>query len=288
MEQQKEHAREKWAQTLGVSRSGYYTWKQERSHRAAREAKIREKVLDLFHHEGNGTYGAERICGCMRRDGMRASFGVVKRIMEKEGLKSCHLRRRQKSLTDSKKARGEGYDNLTKDMVIDQPMQVLSSDISYIRTGEGFDYLCQLRDVYTNTVLAATQDKRMKADLVLRTVAQAKQRWNIPEGVIFHSDRGSQFTAKVVQEQIKAYKWRQSYSRVGMPGDNAWSESFFSILKKEIIHWKYYPTRELARQAVFEYIEVFYNRERAQKRLGYVSPITFLENWELSQNNKIA
>jgi putative transposase len=208
--------------------------------------------------------------------------------MNQEGLKSCHVRRRQKSLTDSRTSRGKGYENLTKDLVIDSPMQVLSSDISYIRTGEGFDYLCQLRDVFTNTVLASTQDKTMKADLVLRTITQAEQRWTIPDRVIMHSDRVAQYTAKEVQEQIKAYGWRQSYSRVGTPGDNAWSESFFSILKKEIVHWKFYPTRELARQAVFEYIEFFYNRVRAQKRLGYISPIEFLENWVKSQSIKTA
>ena len=78
--------------------------------------------------------------------------------------------------------------------------------------------------------------------------------------------------------QVAGYGWQQSFSRVGKPGDNAWSESFFSILKKEIIHWRFYPTREQARQAVFEYIEVFYNRQRVQKRLGYLSPIEYLKS----------
>lgn len=288
MEQQEQHAKAKWAETLGVSTSGYYDWLKDRENRAARDQKIRQIVIDLFRLEGNGTYGADRICGCTRRDGHRASYPVVKRIMTEEGLKSVHCRRRQRSLTDSRKARSDVYKNLTRDLEITHPFQVLSSDISYIRTGEGFDYLCQVRDVLTNTVLAECQSEKMKAELVSQTISMAQERWRLPQGVIFHSDRGSQYTAKDVMEQVAGYGWQQSFSRVGMPGDNSWSESFFAILKKEIIHWRFYPTREQARQAIFEYIEVFYNRQRAQKRLNYLSPIQYLKQWQQSQLQAVA
>ena len=89
-----------------------------------------------------------------------------------------------------------------------------------------------------------------------------------------------QLRAEDVMKKVSEYGWKQSFSYVGRPGDNAWSESFFSILKKEIVHWRFYPTRESARQAIFEYIEVFYNRRRVQKRLGYQSPINFLNAWQ--------
>ena len=157
-------------------------------------------------------------------------------IMNQEGLKSIHCRRKQRSLTDNRKARGNEYKNLTKNLIIDRPFQVLSSDIVYIRTKEGFDYLCQVRDVHTNTVLAENQSETMKKDLVLQTVEMAKKRWRLPQDTIFHSDRASQYTAKEVALFISSYGWKQSFSRVGMLGDNSWSESFFSILKKEIIH----------------------------------------------------
>jgi putative transposase len=113
-------------------------------------------------------------------------------------------------------------------------------------------------------------------ELVMRTLNAVQDCWYLPAGVIFHSDRGSQYTSSEVMTQIAGYGWRQSFSAVGKPGDNAWSESFFSILKKEAVHWHFYPTREAARQAIFQYIEVFYNRRRTQKRLGYLSPIQFL------------
>jgi transposase InsO family protein len=205
----------------GVSTSGYYDWLKEREQRREKEDKMCKKVIELFHQEGKGTYGAERICGCMRRDGLRASFAVVKRIMEQEGLKSSHCRRRQRSLTDSRKARSDTYKNLTKDLEITRPFQVLSSDISYVRTGEGFDYLCQIRDVFTNTVLAQCSAKTMKAELVVSTLKAAQNKWYLAEDVIFHSDRGSQYTAQSVTKQFASYGWRQSFSRVGKPGDNS-------------------------------------------------------------------
>lgn len=279
MEQENRCAKAKWAKQLGVSTSGYYDWIKDREQRRSREQTLVKKVKTIFD-ESNGTYGAERICGVLRSKGQSASYPVVKRIMDQEGLKSVHVRRRQRSLTDSRKARDDRYKNLTLDLDINSPFQVVTSDISYVRTGEGFDYLCKVRDVYTGAVLATCQENKMKKELVLKTMEQAQKRWHLPAGTIWHSDRGSQYTAEAVKNKAKKYGWKQSFSRVGKPGDNAWSESFFSILKKEIVHWRFYPTRESARQAIFEYIEVFYNRRRVQKRLGYRSPIEFLKAWQ--------
>ena len=112
--------------------------------------------------------------------------------MEKLGLRSIHCQRRQRSLTDSRKARGDDYENLLKDLEITEPFQVLSSDISYIRTTEGFEYLCQVRDVVSGIVLAHKMSDHMKAELVVETVKLAVGRHRLPEDCIFHSDRGSQ------------------------------------------------------------------------------------------------
>ena len=153
---------------------------------------------------------------------------------------------------------------------------VLFSDIRYIRTGEGFDYLCQIRDVYTNTVRASCQTKNMKKELILKTLKAAQDRWHLPANVIFHSDRGRPVHIGRSHD-TSGFIWLEAeLSAVGRPGDNAWSESFFSVLKKEIVHWRFDPTREAARQAIFEYSEVFYNGIRVQKRLGYLSPLQFL------------
>ena len=224
MNSNSEYAKVKWAEKLGVSTSGYYTWLRERTQRQAVKNTQREKVIAAFR-DGQGVYGADRICGILRRDGDSASYPAVKRIMAQEGLKSCHCRRRQRSLTDSRKARGDKYKNLTKGLQITAPFQVLSSDISYIRTGEGFDYLCQIRDVYTNTVLASCEAENMKQELVLKTLKTlkaAQNRWHLSSGVIFHSDRGSQYTAAEVTKQVAAYGWKRSFS-AGAEFRNGWA-----------------------------------------------------------------
>jgi putative transposase len=196
MEGDSRFARAKWAEKLGVSTSGYYEWLQNREHRQRKEQELTEKVKAIFC-TSNQTYGAERICGILRSSGQKASYRVIKRIMDREGLKSVHVCRRQRSLTDSRKARDDSYKNLTVGLVINRPFQVLSSDISYVRTGEGYDYLCQIRDVYTGLVLGSCQDSNMKKELVLKAMATTKKRWWLSEGVIFHSDRGSQVRQEV-------------------------------------------------------------------------------------------
>ena len=189
------------------------------------------------------------------------------------------MRRRQRSLTDSSAYRGEGYANLVRGMEIDRPFQVISSDISYIRTDEGFEYLCQIRDVASGMILAAGMSDHMKAELVLDTIRKVVLSWDLPEGCIFHSDRGSQYASEKVMKYLGKRRIRQSFSRVGTPGDNSWSESFFSVLKKESVHWVHFHTREEARQAMFGYIEGFYNTKQVQKRVGYLSPSEWLKEW---------
>lgn len=258
--------------------SGYDAWKRNRSSREGKAAELAERVCIIFH-ENNEKYGAGRICGVIRKGGGKASFRKVRDIMDRLGLHSVHERRRARSFTNSAKSRGEGFPNLTRGMVIDAPFQVLSSDISYVRTDEGFDYICQIKDVASGVILAWDMRSRMNSGLVKDTVDKALKCWNIPNGCIFHSDRGSQYTSAEVTGFLKTKGILQSFSRVGKPGDNAWSESFFANMKKEAVHWVHFTSRSDARQAMFEYIDGFYNARRVQKRLGYLSPIDWLKKW---------
>ena len=276
-----EYSVAKWAKMLQVSLSGYYAYLKGHEHKAQVERVYRDKILELFE-DSRRTYGADRICGLLRENGYKASFDRVKALMEEMGLVSIHRRRRQRSLTDSRKARGEGYENLVKGMKIIEPFQVISSDISYIRTDEGFGYICQIRDVVSNIVLAQRMADNMRSELVTDTLKQARKRWKLAEGTIFHSDRGSQYTSEAVMSLLQKSGLKQSFSRVGMPGDNAWSESFFANMKKEQVHWTHFKTIAEAKDVLFEYIEVFYNRKRVQKRLGYLSPM----QWLKQRNNK--
>jgi len=262
---------------MNISRSGYCAWKKRKDDKAKKEKTYADKIKKIFD-ESNGTYGPDRVCGELRKRGFTASYKRVRSIMENLGLRSIHCQRRQRSLTDSRKARGDDYENLVKDLEITEPFQVLSSDISYIRTTEGFEYLCQVRDVVSGIVLAHKMADHMKAELVAETIKLAVGRHRLPEDCIFHSDRGSQYTSDMVKTLLNSIKIRQSFSRVGKPGDNAWSESFFANLKKEAVHWRTFSTRLEARDAIFAYIEGFYNSRRIQKRLGYMSPAGWLKH----------
>ena len=269
-----EHPVVKWAAFYEVSTSGYYTWHKERAVREGRDRARRQRVRAIFDESG-GTYGAERICGQLRKEGHTASYKPVKRIMREEGMYSVHLRCRR-NLTDSRKARGDGYPNLLQGKPLVAPFQALSSDISHIPTEEGFDYLCTIRDIVSGIVLAYKQSDHMNQALVLDAIDILQKRWQLRPGVIFHSDRGSQFTASDVVKRLATLGFRQSFSRVGKPGDNPWSESFFSILKKEAVHHVTFPSRRFARDAVFSFIEGFYNTRRIQKGLGYLAPLQWL------------
>lgn len=263
---------------LGFSTSAYYDWKKTKDERDEKQKKYEATITKIFTNSVN-TYGPDRICGILRRMGYTASYQRVSNIMKNLGLSSIHNRRRQRSLTDSRKAKGKVWPNLIYGLKDFKPFQVLTSDISYIRTAEGFEYLCKVKDVATGIVLAHTTADNMKTKLVTETIKKAKKRWNLPKDCTHHSDLGSQYTASETQKLLKQLGFQQSFSRAGKPGDNAWSESFFSILKKEAVHWRNFQTREEARQAIFAYIEGFYNTRRVQKRLGYLSPIEWLNHY---------
>jgi putative transposase len=270
-----------------MPRSTYYAWLKTRTRRFEARSALEKEVREIFE-ESRGTYGPERIAGKLCGQGRKASRGKVKACMERNGLRSIHCSVRKRSLTDSSKSRGDGFENLTKGIEITAPFQVLSSDISYIRTNEGFEYLCIVKDVVSGAILASAMSSRMKAELVEETIKRVSKRWELPSGCIFHSDRGSQYTSNLVKELLGKVGLRQSFSRVGKPGDNAWSESFFATLKKEAVHWERFDTGETAKGAMFTYIEAFYNTKRIQERLGFQSPIEWLNNWSLAEQKSVA
>jgi len=195
--------------------------------------------------------------------------------MAEMGLCSVHNRHRTRSLTDSRKARGDGYANLTRGQTFEIPRQALCGDITYLKSGEGWLYLATVKDIVTGEILGEATSERMKSELVTRAFLNAQARFHLAEGTIFHSDRGSQYTSAAFMDMLKLYGIRQSFSRVGMPGDNSWAESFFATLKKECIHFRHFATREELRQTVFAWIEGFYNTKRVQARLGYLSPKSY-------------
>ena len=269
-----EYSVAKWAAFFQVSRAGYYANIALRERRKKEKATLKEKIKEIFDESG-GTYGPERICGVLRRQREKASYGKISGYMAEMGLESVHNRHKTRSLTDSRNSRGDGFPNLVRGQVFDTPYQAVCSDISYLKSGEGWLYVCTVKDIVTGEILGESMGERMKTALVIQAFLNAQARHRLPEGCIFHSDRGSQYTSKRFMDTLAQFGIKQSFSRVGMPGDNAWAESFFATLKKECIHFRPFSTREELRQTVFAWIEGFYNTRRVQKRLGYLSPRSY-------------
>jgi len=266
-----EYSVAKWAAFLQVSRSGYYSFMGRRAHREQEKEMLKTEIKRIFDESG-GSYGPGRICGILRRNDRKASYRKISKYMAEMKLSSIHNRHKARSLTDSRKARGAGYPNLVRGMVFDKPYQAVCSDITYLKSGEGWLYLCKVKDIVTGEILGEATSESLKKELVIRAFLNAQARHNLPAGMIFHSDRGCQYTSKEFMDMLKLYGIKQSFSRVGMPGDNAWAESFFATLKKECIHLRHFATRDELRRTVFAWIHGFYNTRRVQARLGYMSP----------------
>ena len=278
MKERKEYTVAKWAGFFQVSRSGYYSYIENRGERLRDRETLKSEIKKIFD-ESNGTYGPGRICGIIRKRGRKASYGKVSGYMAEMSLNSIYNRhKKQRSLTDSRKSRGAGYPNMLKDLIVQRRYQAVCSDITYLKSGEGWTYLCAVKDIATGEILGEATSASMKKELVIQAFLNAQARHGLGENTIFHSDRGGQYTSTEFVEALKTYRVRQSFSRVGMPGDNAWAESFFATLKKECIHFKHFATREELAQTVFAWIEGFYNTRRVQAGLGYSSPREYAES----------
>lgn len=276
-----------WASFLKISRSGYYGYLSNRESKSNAKESLKLEIKRLFE-ESWGSYGAERICGVLRKSGRKVSYKKIRIYMSELGITSIHsLHKRSRSLTDSSKSRGEGYPNLLRGQSFDKPLTALSSDITYLKSGEGWLYLCIIKDIVSGEILGHSFSERLKKELVMRAFLNAGIRHKLAKGAIFHSDRGSQYTSAEFVKMLRSYGIKQSFSRVGIPGDNTWSESFFATLKKEQIHFKHFATRDELRQTVFAWIECKYNTTRVQERLGYLSPKEY-KNTLLAEHRKAA
>ena len=259
---------------LSVSRSGYYAWaKNPASKRKLAKAKLLEMIRSI-HHDSGMTYGSPRVYQALKEQGVPCSQSRVARLMREDGLRA-KTKRRFKVTTDSKHNLPVAPNLLNRDFSPAVPNQVYAGDITYIWTTEGWLYLAVVIDLFSRSVVGWAMDKRMTRQLVIDALTMAVQRRRPPSGVIFHSDRGSQYASADFQSMLAKHGMRCSMSRKGDCWDNAPVESFFGSLKQELVFHQKYPTRFHARQSIFEYIERFYNRRRLHSTLGYKSPANF-------------
>jgi putative transposase len=259
---------------LDVSPSAYYEWVGEQAaEHARRDAALRTRIQELFV-EFQGRDGAPRIQGELAKEGERVSRKRVARLMRECALRA-KTARKYKATTDSNHSLPVAPNLLERRFDVDRPNAVWVSDITYLWTRQGWMYLAVIIDLYSRRVVGWSLRERMTAELVCEALDAAVRARRPPNGLLFHSDRGSQYASKAFLRRLFRYRMRQSMSRKGNCWDNAVAESFFATLKKELARNRVFPTRDAARTDVFEYIEVFYNRRRAHSLLGYETPTSF-------------
>lgn len=259
---------------LGVSASGYYAWRGRKpSQRAQQEPRL-EAEIRAAHRRTRETCGPERLQKDLADHGVEIGLHRIRRLRKKLGLR-CKQKRKFKATTDSKHNLPIAPNLLDQQFTTEAPDQVWAGDLTYIATDEGWLYLAGLKDLYSGEIVGYAMGARMTRHLVMQALFRAVSLHRPAPGLIQHTDRGSQYCSQEYRALVAQFGMRASMSRRGNCYDNAPIESFWGTLKNELIHHRRYTTREQARREIVEYIELFYNRQRRQARLGYLSPVEF-------------
>jgi transposase InsO family protein len=264
------------AKVLQASRSGYYKWlRQPQSHHQVYDEQL-WLVIQQIYKQHKGRYGSPRITDDLHDQGYRCSKHRVARIMREHKLQA-KAARRYKVTTDSEHPDPIAPNLVQQKFHADQANALWLSDITYIWTNERWLYLAVVLDVYNRKVVGWSLGDRLTKELVVTAIRQALDRERPGAGLIFHSDRGCQYASQVVRDLLAGENIRQSMSGKGNCYDNAMMESFYHTFKVELVYQEHFTTRFQARQSIFEYIEVYYNRQRKHSALGYVAPVQFSE-----------
>ena len=256
---------EQACRVLEVSRSGYYRWRNPKpSGREQSNQTLRRRLVEL--HQKYPALGLDSLCHMLKPE-FGCSRKRVHRQMRAAGIISVR-HRAYKATTNSRHSHPPAPNLLQRKFYFERPNQAWVGDITYIPTGEGWLYLAIVKDLCTRKIVGYAFSERIDTSLTLEALDIAVRRCKPPQGLIFHTDRGVQYAAVAFRERLESYGIQQSMSRKGDPYDNAVAENFFSCLKCELIHLKYYPTRASAQADVFAYIEAFYNTVRPHSALG--------------------
>lgn len=264
---------------LGVSSSGYWAWrKRQPSARDQADAHLTEQIRTI-HQASRGTYGVPRVHAELVTAGTRCGHKRVARLMRRAGLVGCH-RRRPFHTTQRDPAAALAPDLVQRTFAASAPNQLWIADITYVPTScEGFLYLAVILDVFSRRVVGWSMADHLRTELVVGALEMAVWNRRPGEGVIHHSDHGAQYTSLLFGEHCRAVGIRCSMGSAGDCYDNAMAESFFATVECELLARQPFRTQHEARTTLFEYIEVFYNRQRRHSALGYLSPDAYERRW---------
>lgn len=272
-------SRERMSKILGVSRSGYYCFtKRQPSQRRQEEDRLLMKIKEIYQMSRQ-TYGSPRIHADLKDQGEACSRQKVAKLMKKAGIMAKMTKKFK--VTTKANPKAKAAPNLLKqNFTSDQPNKRWVADISYVWTHEGWLYVAAVLDLFSRKIVGLAMESRMTDHLVMAALKQALIRRSPARDLVHHSDKGSQYTSRNFQKMLAEYHITASMSGVGNCYDNSAMESFFHTLTRSHVYFEQYQTREQAKQSIFEYVEVFYNRQKRHSTLNYKTPLEFEENYK--------
>lgn len=264
----------KMCKVLEVSRSGYHKYlRSQMSQRRLENMLIAEEIKRIYKKK-HGRYGSPRIHEEIRKSGKRINKKRIARLMRINKIRAI-TKRKYKATTNSAHDKPVAENLLNQKFMATELNKIWVSDITYIWTKEGWLYLAVILDLFSRRIIGWSMSESISANLIVAAIRQALLNRTPVEDMIFHSDRGSQYASDQVKSLLRQNKITQSMSRKGNCYDNAVAESFFHTLKVELVYTKTYATRVEAENDIFEYIEIFYNRQRKHSAIKYFSPVDF-------------
>jgi putative transposase len=272
-----EHTVQMLCATLKVSLSGYYDWRRRQERpgpRALADQELLEE-LERLHAQSRQTYGSPRLQAALRQQGRGHGRRRIARLMRQAGLFGRQKRRFRIRTTDSAHDLPVAPNRLAEVAAATAPNQLWVADVTYIPTDEGWLYLAGVLDLFSRQLVGWAMSDRNDTALVLAAWMMALEQRQPPKGLLFHSDRGSNYASGDFRAALQQANVLASMSRAGNCYDNATMESFWSTLKFELVYREHFATRAHARTRLFDYIEVFYNRQRLHSALNYLSPVDF-------------
>ena len=268
--------------TYEVSASGYYAYVNRPPSRRAQEEARLEVEIKAAHKRTRRVCGAERLQKDLAEHGVEVGVCRIKRMRKKLGIR-CKQTKKFKTTTDSKHTLPVAENLLDQQFEVSRPNTAWLSDITYVWTEEGWLYLAAHKDLFHGEIVGYAMGERITKNLVSQSLFRAIAAKRPGKGLIHHSDRGSQYCAEDYRRLLGQFGMTASMSRKGNCYDNAPMESFWGTLKQELVHHRRYRTRQEAIQEITEYIEIFYNRQRRQARLGYLSPVAYEQKFYTGQ-----
>jgi len=270
---------ERMSKMLGVSRSGYYRYaKRKPSQRLLEEERLIMKIKAIYE-ASRQTYGSPRIHAELKDQGETCSRQRVAKLMKKAGIMAKMTKKFKVTTKANPKAKA-APNLLEQNFTAEHPNRRWAADITYVWTLEGWLYVACVLDLFSRKIVGLAMEERMTDDLVIAALEQALIHRSPSGDLVHHSDKGSQYTSRNFQKVLAQYHITASMSGTGNCYDNSAMESFFHTLKTEHVYFERYQTREQAKKSIFEYIEIFYNRQRRHSTLGYKTPLAFEENYK--------